>query len=126
MSTHPKAGSNLPMQTVELDAYQSADGKATAVGKAAPSLNPGSFTVIYNWRGNGRANLNLRHGAINAASRVFASASEYNTAWNVDRFLGLASVQVLNVSPYNGGAWVWLNVGWNGPINICISLLVDP
>ena len=85
-----------------------------------------SFSTTYQWRGNGTVNLNLRHGWINAGSRVVASISEYNTSWNVDRFIGSAAMQVLNVSPYNGGVWVKIAVNWGGPINNCISLVVDP
>lgn len=128
MNNLTKVGSNLRLQAVELDPVQGAPtGKPPAAGEAGTrALGLASFSTTFQWRGNGRSNLNCRHGWINAGSRVFASVSEYNTAWNVDRFVGLAPIAVLNVSPYNGGCVVWLNVSWSGPINVCVSLLVDP
>jgi len=122
-----KAGSNLPLEIVTLEPVSGADGRQAAHGEVGSrSLGGGSFTTTYQWRGNGTVLLNLRHGAILAGSRVFASVSEYNTAWNVDRFIGNATIQVLNVSPYNGGVWVRLACGWSSPLNNSISLLIDP
>ncbi len=115
------AGSNLHDESIVLQPE-----KTPAAGEGSRSLGGGSFTTTYQWRGNGTVLLNLRHPAILAGSRVFASVSEYNTAWNADRFIGNAFIQVLNVSPYNGGVWVRLSCGWSSPINNSISLLVDP
>ena len=123
MSAHQHVGSALAPQVVELEPV-SGVGKQPAAGER--QLGAGSFTNIFNWRGNGTVLLNLRDGRINAGSRVSASISEYNTAWNVDRFIGNASLQVLNVSPYNGGCWVRAAINWGGPINNCITLFVDP
>ena len=124
MTENPSVGSALAPQVIELEAVSGPTGKPPPKGEK--NLGPGSFSTTFQWRGNGTVLLNLRHGWINAASRVVASISEYNTAWNVDRFIGNASLQVLNVSPYNGGTWVRAAVNWGGPINVSITLVVDP
>jgi hypothetical protein len=127
MTVQEKAGSNLPMEMAPLEAVSGPTGKPPAAKEGAQGvLGLGSFSTVFLWRGNGSVKLPLNHGWINPGSRVFASISEYNTAWNANRFIGLAPMQVLNVAPYNGGCYVWLNVNWGGPINVCISLLVDP
>lgn len=127
MSDHNKlAGSNVPSEIITLQPVQGPAGKPPTGQEDSKALGLGSFTTTYQWRGNGQVRLNLQSGWIHSGSRVFASVSEYNTAWNVDRFIGAARIEVLNVAPYNGGAVVWLNVEWGGPINNCISLLVDP
>ena len=95
-------------------------------GAQASALSSSSFSAVWLWRGNGQVVLNLTHSQITAGSRIAISASEYSTAWNMDRFIGSAAVQVLNTAPYNGGALVWLSVSWNAPLNIAISALVDP
>ena len=124
MNTHASVGSALAPQVIELEAVSGPTGKPPA--KGAEALGLASFSTTFQWRGNGTVLLNLRHGWINTGSRVVASISEYNTAWNVDRFIGNAFLQVLNVSPYNGGAWVRAAVNWGGPINVSITLVVDP
>jgi len=126
MTSKQTAGSALTPQVIELQPVQGPSGKPPAHHEESKALGIGSFSTTYQWRGNGSVLLNLRSGWIWAGSRVVASVSEYNTGWNVDRFIGAASMQVLNVSPYNGGCWVWLSVNWGGPINNCITLFVDP
>ncbi len=126
MTQTTKAGSNLPQEPIALDPVYGPGDKASEKGAAAPAMSAASFTTTYQWRGNGTVLLNLRNGSIFAGSRVVASASEYNTAWNVDRFIGNATISVLNVSPYNGGVWVRLANNWGSPLNNCITLFVDP
>ena len=126
MSNHVHAGSALAPQVIDLIPTTGAVAHPKATAGDAKALGIASFSTAFQWRGNGTVLLNLQHGWINAGSRVFASISEYNTQWNVDRFIGNAYLQVLNVSPYNGGAWVRAAVNWGGPINVSISLLVDP
>ena len=120
-AAHP-AGSQLEPTVGQIDQVFGPGGGA----KGSAEFAPGSFSVIGNWRGNGAVRLNFANAGIHAGSRVSASVSEYNTAWNVDRFIGNADLQVLNVAPYNGGVWLRVNVGWNSPINVCVSLFVDP
>ena len=94
--------------------------------KAPAALSAATFSTFFTWRGSGGVKLNCGDGRITANSRVFAALSEYNTDPRQNRFVGNASMSILNVSPYNGGAIVWLNVNWNGPINVRVDLLVDP
>lgn len=126
MTSHRSAGSDQVPETYTLEPVQGPTGKPPAGHFEPKALGLASFTTTYQWRGNGTVRLNLVNGWIGAGSRVFGAISEYNTAWNVDRFIGNAPMQVLNVAPYNGGAWVEISVNWGGPINVCVSLLVDP
>jgi len=125
MSSHQASGSALKQDVVELKPVFGPEGKMPS-DIQSKSLGTGSFSTTYQLRGNGSLRLNLQSNAIGAGSRVVASASEYNTNWNVDRFIGSATIQVLNVSPYNGGVWVDLSIGWSTPLNVCITLFVDP
>ena len=120
------AGSALKQESIELKPVFGPEGKPPANHFEPKAFGTGSFSTTYQWRGHGQVRLNLQSGWIGAGSRVVASLSEYNTQWNVDRFIGSAPMSVLNVSPYNGGTWIEINVGWNNPINISITLLVDP
>ena len=121
-------GSNLVMQgvDVQLDVIPRASAPPGSQGAVSPAFASNAFTGVALFHGNGHWNLNLTHPAINAGSRVVVSASEYATQWNIDRFIGAAPVQVLNVSPHNGGVWVWLQVSWNSPLNIAITVFVEP
>lgn len=114
------AGSNLPQEviTIKLAEHKKETG--------APGIAAASWSGWGLWRGNGATNLNITSSGIHANSRVFASISEYNTDPNLNRFSGNAYLFIYSVSPYNGGVVVKLNVGWNTPLNICVSLLVDP
>jgi hypothetical protein len=126
MSSHPGSGSALKQEVIELKPVFGPEGKPPANHFEPKALGTGSFSTTYQWRGHGAVRLNLQSGWIGAGSRVVASISEYNTSWNVDRFLGDATMQVLNVAPYKGGAWVDVSVAWSGPLNVCITLFVDP
>lgn len=126
MSSHQAVGSALRQEVVQLAPVFGPEGKPAPDHFQPKALGTGSFSTTYQWRGNGSARLNLLSGWIGSGSRVVASISEYDTAWNADRFLGDASMQVLNVAPYNGGVWVDVSVGWNSPLNVCVTLIVDP
>ena len=89
-------------------------------------IGAGSFSTYFTWRGSGSVKLNCGNGNIRSNSRVFVAISEYNTEPTVNRFIGAASMSVFNVSPYNGGVVVWINVNWGSPLNIRLDVLVDP
>jgi hypothetical protein len=123
MTSAIKAGSNLPVQIIDLQP----EGVKGKVDASSPvGLSAASFSAVYLYRGNGQILLKLNHPQIHSGSRVVASASEYNTAWNVDRFIGAAFVQVKNVAPSNGYAYIWLDINWGSPINIAVTLFVEP
>ena len=126
MASQASGGSSVTPEIHTLQPVQGPKGKPPADHFEPKALGTGSFSTTYQYRGHGTVRLNLQSGWIGAGSRVFASISEYNTAWNVDRFIGSAPLSVMNVSPYNGGVWVEVGINWSNPINISISLLVDP
>lgn len=114
------AGSNLPAK------MEHGKPGEPAKAKEGAELSPGSFSTYYTWRGSGTVRLNCGHAAINANSRVVASISEYNTDPRQNRFMGDAPMLVYNVSPYNGGVIIRLNVAWNGPLNVRVDVFVEP
>lgn len=89
-------------------------------------LASSAFSTYFTFRGNNEWKLTCRHPNINATSRVFISISEYDTDPQINRFVGLAKLQVFNVSPFNGGVVVWINIGWGSTINIRLDVLVEP
>lgn len=115
-----QAGSNLPVKM-----EPGKPGEPAKVKEGA-ELSPGAFSTYYTWRGSGTVNLNCSNASINANSRVFASVSEYNTDPRQNRFMGNAYMLIYNVSPYNGGVIIRLNVGWNNPLNVRVDVLVEP
>ena len=115
------AGSNLPQEVVNAK-----PGEPEKKGEDKLTLSPGSFSTYFTWRGFGTVRLNCGHGSIKANSRVFVSVSEYNTDPTQNRFIGDAYMLVYNVSPYNGGVWVRINVGFSSALNVRLDVLVDP
>ena len=115
-----QAGSNLPFKM-----EHGKPGEPAKVKEGA-ELSPGSFSTYYTCRSYGTIRLNCGHAAINANSRVVASISEYNTDPRQNRFMGDASMLIYNVSPYNGGVIIRLNVGWNSPLNVRVDVFVEP
>jgi len=121
------AGSNLPDKIFEAKPHQlNVGGGANKAAAASPLLSSAAFSTYFTWRGNGSVKLNCGNGSINANSRVFAAVSEYNTDPTLNRFIGSSQFQVFNVSPYNGGVIVWLNINWSSPLNVRLDILVDP
>lgn len=123
MQAQDRVGSNL-LEELELPQHA---GGSEQPEDTARSLGAGSFTTYYTWRGNGVVQaLRFNHGSINANSRVFVSISEYGTDAATTRFIGSASMQVLNVAPFNGGFLAWVVVDWSTLLNIRFDVLVDP
>jgi hypothetical protein len=92
------------------------------------------------WKMNpGRNVVNLNWPALSADSVVSVQASEYAAGTQQlpdsteQRFIGAADVTVENVTPHgppfdpNRGVTFVVNVGWNGPLNICtdVALLAN-
>lgn len=123
-STH--AGSALKQEPIELKPVFGPEGKPPANHFEPKAFGTGSFSTTYQWRGHGTVRLNLLSPWVGAGSRVVASLAEYNTQWNVDRFIGDAPMSVLNVAPYHGGTWIEVSVNWSTALNVSITLFVDP
>lgn len=101
--------------------------------RSFPEVLPVAIRIF--WRMNpGRNVVNLNWPALSADSVVAVTASEYNTAsqelpdGSDQRFVGVASVTVANVTPHgppfdpNLGVTFVVDVGWNAPLNICTDV----
>lgn len=94
-------------------------------GESAPlSLSTGVFAT---YRGNGSFILTINWGGIHLGSSVMVSISEYSNTANPrgSRFIGAAKFAVNNVSPFEGGVKVWVDVSWPNPIYIYFDLLIN-
>ncbi len=89
-------------------------------------IETASFTTFFTWRGQGLVKINCGDSRIGSNSRIFASICEYNTEPRLNRFIGAALLLIYNISPYNGGVVIVINVPWDSPLNIRIDILVDP
>lgn len=81
----------------------------------------------------GRCRMNFNWPPINALSVVSITAFEA-TDWgsanllggqSYNRHLGDANVWVSNVSPHQGGVEFILNVDWEAPLNVAVTIAVD-
>jgi len=107
-----------------LESAEAAQVTEPGLSKNGIPLAPVTAYCLY--RTYGQPVLRCNWGAINANSRVFAAASEYNTG-PTDRFLGAAHFTIHNIIPHNGYVEVLLDTGWSAfPINVRLDLLVDP
>ncbi|WP_052731096.1 hypothetical protein [Spirosoma radiotolerans] len=116
------AGSNLPEQIQDAKPA----GHPTAPLDTVANLSPATFSTFFTWRGNGLVNVRALDARITANSRVFVSISEFNSDARQNRFIGNASMSVLNVSPFNGGFWARINVNFSQALNVRLDVLVDP
>jgi hypothetical protein len=123
-----EAGSNLPEVAIEAPKHVKGSEKVLGNGhEAHEELSAVSFTTFYTWRANGvHRNVRFSHPAVKANSRVFLSISEYGNDPNTTRFIGGAKMEVLNVAPFNGGFFAWVEISWGSPLNIRFDVLVDP
>jgi hypothetical protein len=116
------AGSNLPEPIQD---SKPAGPQVTPLDQVA-NLSPATFSTFFTWRGNGLVNVRSLDPRITANSRVFVSISEFNSDARQNRFIGDASMSVLNVSPFNGGFWTRINVNFSQALNVRLDVLVDP
>lgn len=94
---------------------------------AVPLVSGSSFTGICAYHFNGTSvGINCGDPRINPGSRVFMSISEYLTAPGVDPFLGAARMTVHNVVPHAGGVNALVDVEWGSPLNVQVSIFVEP
>jgi hypothetical protein len=123
-----EAGSNLPEVAIEAPKHIKGSEKVVGNGQEEDiELSTSSFTTFYTWRANGvHRNVRFSHPAVNANSRVFLSISEYGSDPRTTRFIGAAKMDVLNVAPFNGGFFAWVEISWGAPLNIRFDVLVDP
>ncbi len=123
-----EAGSNLP--EVAMEGPKLMKGSEKVLGNSQDEdveLSATSFTTFYTWRANGvHRNVRFNHPAVKANSRVFLSISEYGADPKTTRFIGSAKMDVLNVAPFNGGFFAWVEINWGSPLNIRFDVLVDP
>ncbi|GAB3723051.1 hypothetical protein [Spirosoma lituiforme] len=116
------AGSNLPEQIQDTKAA----GHQAAPKEVGANLSAATFSTFFTWRGNGLVNLRSMDARITANSRVFVSISEFSSDARQNRFIGNASMSVLNVSPFNGGFTTRINVNFGQALNVRLDVLVDP
>lgn len=123
-----EAGSNLPEVAIEGPKLMKGSEKVLGNGQDEDAeLSATSFTTFYTWRANGvHRNVRFNHPAVKANSRVFLSISEYGADPKTTRFIGAAKMDVLNVAPFNGGFFAWVEISWGSPLNIRFDVLVDP
>ncbi|HEX6430486.1 MAG TPA: hypothetical protein VF008_22495 [Niastella sp.] len=122
-----EAGSNMPEVSIEAPKHMKGSEKVLGNGKEDEELSASSFTTFYTWRANGvHRNVRFNHPAVNANSRVFLSISEYGADPRTTRFIGAAKMEVLNVAPFNGGFFAWVEISWGAPLNVRFDVLVDP
>ncbi|MCU0393010.1 MAG: hypothetical protein MUE81_18020 [Thermoflexibacter sp.] len=116
-----KNGSDLPEQVQEAKSLE-----ISSQGNVEIALAQNAFSTFFTLRGNGKILIDCADRRITANSRVFVSISEFNSDARINRFIGAADFQVLNVAPYNGGVRVRINIAWGSPLPVRVDLLVDP
>jgi hypothetical protein len=79
----------------------------------------------------GTQSVNYDWDAISDESVVVIAAAEWNksdptTLPTLDRFVGLASISVLNIAPHSspGGVTFMLNVDWDSALFVCLDITV--
>lgn len=128
MTKTNEIGSLAPIENApSINAKALSNEKTSKTDKAesAPlSLTTGVFAT---YRGNGSFVLNINWGGIHAGSSVMISISEYSNTANPrgSRFVGSAKFAVNNVSPFEGGVKVWVDVSWPNPIYIYFDILIN-
>jgi len=77
----------------------------------------------------GNQSINFDWDAIDENSVVVITAAEWNksdpsTLPPMDRFIGLASVYVINIAPHSnpGGVTFMINVDWDSPLLVCFDI----
>ena len=121
--THDHVRAKPPVRDAELVAGPGAPGHK---GAASPEFGGGATTLVYLVSGHGRGIWNFASPLIQGGSRVVASASEYSTAWNVDRKIGDADIEIMNIAPVAGRAQILMNIDWGNALPVCVTLFVDP
>ncbi len=128
MTKTNETGSLAPMDqapTVNAKAVSSLKSSKENHAENAPlSLTTGVFAT---YRGHGSFILTINWGGIHAGSSVMMSISEYSNPANPagSRFIGSAKYAVNNVTPFEGGVKVWVDVNWPNPIYIYFDLLIN-
>ncbi len=120
-------GSTMPAEDtlITLDAKHLGGKASKTANDLEPQFLNTGWTATY--RGNGVIKLNINCPIIHPGSTVLIGISEYsNTASPAtSRFIGSARYAVYNISPREGGVFVWMEISWGSPINIFIELLVN-
>lgn len=128
MTKTNEIGSLAPIEkapSINAKALSTEKTSKTDKAESAPlSLTTGVFAT---YRGNGSFVLNINWGGIHAGSSVMISISEYSNTANPrgSRFVGSAKFAVNNVSPFEGGVKVWVDVSWPNPIYIYFDILIN-
>lgn len=85
----------------------------------------GMWSTYYTLRGNGTVRLNVTNPKIRSNTSVYASISEYSTNPRQTRFVGAAKMRVYNISPYDGGCFIWADISWASPLNTVIDIVAN-
>ena len=79
----------------------------------------GEAVLSYGWRAiTARSVVNI---AISEARLIEGSLS---AEYGIERFLGLAKIEVHNISPENGGVTFLVQVHWDDGLTICTDITV--
>jgi hypothetical protein len=93
---------------------------------AQPEFGSGATSLVALLSGHGLITFTVSSPIILGSSRIVASAAEYSTDWQVDRKIGAAQINVLNVAPVNGKVQLLVDVNWGSVLPVCVTLFVDP
>lgn len=80
-----------------------------------------STRVIFPDRINGRVTANLTWSFVTRNTLVFASATEVGPDGTA--FIGNANYTVSNVTPYDGGVSIIVNISWDSPLSLRVDYL---
>ena len=85
----------------------------------------GMWSTYYTLRGNGTVRLNVTNPKIHSGTSVYAAISEYSSNPRQTRFVGAAKMRVFNISPYEGGVFIWAEISWASPLNTVIDIVAN-
>ena len=85
----------------------------------------GMWSTYYTLRGNGTVRLNVTNPKLHSTTSVYAAISEYSSNPRQTRFVGAAKMRVFNISPYEGGVFIWAEISWASPLNTVIDIVAN-
>ena len=123
-----ETGSLAPIEQVPTVNAKAVSSTKTSKENNAESTPASLTTGVYaTYKGHGSFVIRINWGGIHAGSSVMISISEYSNTANPagSRFIGAAKYAVNNISPFEGGVNVWVDVSWPNPINIYFDILIN-
>jgi hypothetical protein len=122
-SKNGRAGRSSDQETRKVDTHQVRPFMKAQNGRAPSELLGTGFTTRVDWGDkHGQWKLTLNWDAVTQNSRVLVSATEWDE--NGNGFLGSARYTIHNVSPFDGGVGVWVEIEWDSDIRVRLDYLV--